>query len=130
MFLYDMLNNKHASLKNTVAEVNRAVKEAEEAMAALKRQADEAKSEPSFPAEDRLPADQGNAVREAEQTEELFVEPEPASGTDGAWEGAEPGSSKEKIMALYGQGKAVADIARELELGIGEVKLVIDLFQG
>ena len=25
---------------------------------------------------------------------------------------------------------AVADIARELELGIGEVKLVIDLFQG
>lgn len=130
MFLYDMLNNKHASLKNTVAEVNRAVKEAEEAMAALKRQADEAKSEPSFPAEDRLPADQGKAVREAEQTEELFMEPEPASGTDGAWEGAEPGSSKEKIMALYGQGKAVADIARELELGIGEVKLVIDLFQG
>ena len=30
VFLYDMLNNKHTSLKNTVAEVNSSVKEAEE----------------------------------------------------------------------------------------------------
>ncbi len=29
MFLYDMLNNKHINLKNTVSEVNRTVKEAE-----------------------------------------------------------------------------------------------------
>ena len=28
MFLYDMLNNKHVNLKNTVSEVNRTVKEA------------------------------------------------------------------------------------------------------
>jgi len=30
MFLYDMLNSKHTNLKNTVSEVNRTVKEAEE----------------------------------------------------------------------------------------------------
>ena len=30
MFLYDMLNSKHDNLKNTVSEVNRAMKEAEE----------------------------------------------------------------------------------------------------
>ncbi len=131
MFLYDMLNNKHASLKNTVAEVNRAVKEAEEAVAALKRQAEEAaRIEPGFPAEGRSPESQGKAVREEEQTEELFLEPGAASGSEGVPDDPEPGSSKEKIMALYRQGKAVADIARELELGIGEVKLVIDLFQG
>lgn len=32
MFLYDMLNNKHVNLKNTVSEVNRTVKEAEAAV--------------------------------------------------------------------------------------------------
>ena len=37
MFLYDMLNNKHTSLKNTVAEVNRAVKEAREAVKAMQK---------------------------------------------------------------------------------------------
>ncbi|MCM1238833.1 MAG: DUF6115 domain-containing protein, partial [Lachnospiraceae bacterium] len=30
MFLYDMLNDKHANLKNTVSEINRTVKEAKE----------------------------------------------------------------------------------------------------
>ncbi len=37
MFLYDMLNNKHTSLKNMVSEVNRTVKEAAE----TKREAEE-----------------------------------------------------------------------------------------
>ena len=38
-------------------------------------------------------------------------------------------SNKEKIRELYRKGKPLADIARELELGVGEVKLVIDLYQ-
>lgn len=37
MFLYDMLNDKHVNLKNTVSEVNKTVKEAEE----TKREAEE-----------------------------------------------------------------------------------------
>lgn len=34
------------------------------------------------------------------------------------------------ILKLYRQGKSVFDISKELEIGQGEVKLVIDLFQG
>ena len=39
-------------------------------------------------------------------------------------------SNKEKILALYKEGKSNVAIAKELGLGIGEVKLIIDLFKG
>lgn len=127
MFLYDMLNNKHTSLKNTAAEVNRAVKEAENAMEALRRQMETAEVEScaqGFP----LTAENGKAAGQAEDAQEPAEEAE-APGTDALQDGGEYGSNKERIRSLYRQGKSVADIARELELGIGEVKLVIELFQ-
>ncbi|MCH5341787.1 MAG: hypothetical protein J1E01_09985, partial [Acetatifactor sp.] len=37
MFLYDMLNSKHNNLKNTVSEVNRTMKEAEETVNNIQR---------------------------------------------------------------------------------------------
>ena len=37
MFLYDMLNSKHINLKDTVSEVNRTVKEAEETVSDIKK---------------------------------------------------------------------------------------------
>ena len=38
-------------------------------------------------------------------------------------------SQNERILKLYEKGKSVLEISRELGLGQGEVKLVIDLFQ-
>ena len=38
-------------------------------------------------------------------------------------------NNNEKILELYKQGKEPMDIAKELKLGIGEVRLVIDLFK-
>ena len=35
---------------------------------------------------------------------------------------------KEKILELYKNGKSIRDISRELGMGQGEVKLVIDLY--
>lgn len=129
MFLYDMLNSKHTSLKNTAAEVNRAVKEAEEVMAALKRQM-EAEEEESCEQPPALSADHGRAEAESEPAEEPAEKTASAAGAEDIPEAGEYGSNKEKIRSLYRQGKSVADIAREMELGVGEVKLVIDLFQG
>ncbi len=122
MFLYDMLNNKHTSLKNTVAEVNRAVREAEEATLALKQLAEAAQI--SEASRDMEPE---KAMPEA--VEEPTDGQDTDSGSEGAAEEGEYGSDKEKIKALYRQGRSVSDIARELGLGVGEVKLVIDLFQ-
>ncbi len=130
MFMYDMLNNKHASLKNTAAEVNRVVREAGEAMEALRRQmeAGDAKDDEQALL---LSADVEKAMAEAgtakEQEEKQAAAAEMAEDVAAD---SEYGSNKERIRSLYRQGKSVADIARELELGVGEVKLVIDLFQG
>ena len=35
---------------------------------------------------------------------------------------------KEKILELYKSGKSIRDISRELGMGQGEVKLVVDLY--
>ena len=42
----------------------------------------------------------------------------------------ETGNNNEKILHLSKEGKSNVEIAKELGLGIGEVKLVIDLFKG
>lgn len=39
-------------------------------------------------------------------------------------------NSNERILKLHEAGKSNMAIAKELGLGIGEVKLVIDLFEG
>ena len=38
-------------------------------------------------------------------------------------------NNNQKIIELHEQGKSTVEIAKELNLGVGEVKLVIDLFQ-
>ncbi|MBQ8246773.1 MAG: hypothetical protein IJZ42_06545 [Lachnospiraceae bacterium] len=43
--------------------------------------------------------------------------------------GAGQGNHNEKILALHNQGKSNVAIAKELGLGVGEVKLVIDLYR-
>ena len=63
MFLYDMLNNKHINLKNTVSEVNRTVKEAEATVMNFQKLAPETLSaseervlsQPAEPARSREP---------------------------------------------------------------------------
>nr|WP_304955026.1 DUF6115 domain-containing protein [uncultured Acetatifactor sp.] len=130
MFLYDMLNNKHTSLKNTVMEVNRAAKEAEEAITALKRQVTETvDTDSDYRAESLQTAEYGKTSPETEDAEELTEETVVFSETDDSLEESGFVSNKEKIRELYRKGKPLADIARELELGVGEVKLVIDLYQ-
>ncbi len=156
VFLYDMLNSKHASLKNTVSEVNRAVKEAEKTIASFRKAGSEAvpAAEPkAVPAAERKVVERGlDRIRRAGElkTAEVPQKPKKESDPTGAGEngkisaqqakeismqnnGGEENpvkNSNEKILELYNQGKSKTAIARELGLGVGEVKLVIDLFKG
>ncbi len=128
MFLYDMLNNKQANLKAAVSEVNRTVKEAEEAVNTIRRPqtgAQEAAGETGLAREEK-PA-------KSEKTE-AFAGTEALPQTEAAEESSfikdyEGNNSNDRIMNLYRQGKSRVEIAKELELGVGEVKLVIDLFK-
>lgn len=168
MFLYDMLNNKHVNLKNTVSEVNRTVKEAEETVNNFQRLTPETVNniqqlapetvnnfqqlasetvgnfqplasetvnhfQRLVPAEIEMP--KAAFVRAAEEQMARAVQEMTASIEGVAIEpdktreaGTDLGNSNMRILALYSQGKDKVQIARELGLGVGEVKLVIDLF--
>lgn len=130
MFLYDMLNDKHTNLKKTMTEVNRTVKAVAEAQKEVDALSDSSQN-PS----------QENAVKQ-ENIGEMRSDVPDASETDKVMRvESEEGShfttvsdsdihnSNDKILELYSQGKSKVAIAQELGLGVGEVKLVIDLYR-
>lgn len=123
MFLYDMLNNKHVNLKNTVSEVNRTVKEAEETVNTFQKLTPEPVEIPKAAfvraAEEQMALSTAQADRKEPS--------KPSEADDGAKEPA--GNSNDRILELYSQGKDKVAIARQLGLGVGEVKLVLDLFE-
>ncbi|MBP5223369.1 MAG: hypothetical protein J6Z35_09455 [Lachnospiraceae bacterium] len=81
--------------------------------------AEKKKSAASREANDGVKPEKKNIVEEPERTEEKNELP------------AEDGfrNSNEKIMELHKQGKSNVAIAKELGLGVGEVKLVIELYK-
>lgn len=129
MFLYDMLNNKHTSLKNTVGELNRAVKEAQETLEAMQRFAASQKKPEPVKAQDSVFPRERMAIPKSPQMAAEPVTVQSGEGTDVSGEDEERRNNNERIMALYSQGKSATAIARELGLGVGEVKLVIGLFR-
>lgn len=140
VFLYDMLNTKHTSLKNTVSEVNRTVKEAGEKINSFQSSQ---KVSPGFTSGQK-PAAAGQAVAESMFVEEQppvmepkhtveagsVAERKPAMELKFAAEPEFSGNSNVQILELYNRGMDKVAIAKELGLGVGEVKLVIDLFEG
>lgn len=138
LFLYDMLNSKHANIKDTVSKVNKSVKEAEEATreveavvnnfqkivpeavaVTVENQPETVEKETATPVE--KPMEPANNVMEAEvaNMDISFMQTQDHTGQN----------SNEKILELYRQGKSKVAIAKELGLGVGEVKLVIDLYK-
>lgn len=122
MFLYDMLNNKHANIKDTVSKMDKAVKAAE----------DKAKVKSEEP---RKPQKEKTAEKAVETTAEVQAAAEPAEPSESPeigfmGETVEEGqNNNEKILEMHRQGKSTVAIAKELGLGVGEVKLVIDLYK-
>lgn len=136
MFLYDMLNDKHTNMKNTVTEVNKIVKEVTE----TKKEAEAVvNSFQKLAPETVYIIDEPEPVKiPAFKTEEKTVSFQPELNVDKKPVGGNPfvniatpggGNSNEKILELYRQGKSQVAIAQELGRGVGEVKLVIDLYR-
>lgn len=132
MFLYDMLNNKHISLKDTMVEVTRTVKEAQEAMTEIKKASPEAvpfvAEESAEVVEEQTPVLMTDAAKPQERELAELLAEDTADSIEVTADVER--NNNDKILELYGQGKDAVTIARELGLGVGEVKLVIDLFRG
>lgn len=131
MFLYDMLNDKHQSIKETVAEVTQTVKQAElmtegtvvlETAGGNKAEAEskKAKTEKTTTRKTKNEKQTDSMSMMASGFDFNFI---PAAEEDGK-------NNNDKILELHKQGKSNVAIAKELGLGVGEVKLVIGLFEG
>jgi hypothetical protein len=64
------------------------------------------------------------------QMEYAPVESVPAQQKDEWADRAEQVSIRRTILERYRTGDSMVDIARELDLGLGEVKLIIELYKG
>ncbi len=174
MFLYDMLNDKHKNLVNTVSEASKKAKEIQQtvrdAEITVKEAVETAAEDTDSRAESgesaghapenvkhsgnrterQVPerAKAGEAAAEnGESPEFLPIMPPRAELVQGVikeedisagaarkepMQEEEPEDGKnnnDKILRLHKLGKSKTAIAKELGLGVGEVKLVIDLFE-
>lgn len=156
VFMYDMLNDKHENLKTTVseavkaaAEVKQTVKDVEENFVPISperveviyeppveektdqtRQEEKPQKPESAKKSTRKPRAAKTANKETVNKEAAKGEvPEVQMALNAAGE-TSGRNSNERILELHKAGKSNMAIAKELGLGIGEVKLVIDLFEG
>ena len=130
MFLYDMLNSKHANIKDTVSKMDKAVKAAENKTVENKtaeNKTAENKAASDKNAVDKTAADKtaGTMVEEktavTSQTESL-IQPENSPEIGFMGETVQEGqNNNEKILEMHRQGKSTVAIAKELGLGVGEV---------
>ncbi len=159
IFLYDMLNDKHENLVNTVSEAGKVAKEIKQVVKQPEEEISKAEKK-SVPAAAKFPKEETVAEKKAESEAEVFVpiapekvtvkksgrrkaadavktkvvggevevKSEPAKSEHGGKEETVR-NSNEKILSLHKEGKSQTAIAKELGLGVGEVKLVIDLFE-
>ena len=111
-FLYSMLNDRHAEMIETTANLKDMLKTA----ADLK----EPEEEPPLPAKEATPAEKPIVTE--------FPVPEQITELPG--EGEEPKTAENhnrRILELASMGKSAVEIAKDLSLGVGEVQLVLGL---
>lgn len=118
LFLYDMLNDKEKNIQSAVSKAEKTVKD-------IQVQTDTADEEKP---EEEFTGLKPKKISEAPKTAkpERVAEPDISFTKE---EGSE-GNHNERILEMHKQGKSNVAIAKELGLGVGEVKLVIDLFEG
>lgn len=107
MFLYSMLNDKHQALTELAGNLGKLAADIRKEMEEIQ----ESRKEPE-------------PIAEVVEPEPLVQEAQPEMQEE------EPYNHNERILELCRQGKSDKEIARELGLGLGEVRLVIGLFKG
>ena len=115
MFLYNMLSDKQKELMTTANMVDDVKKDVEEYVSNTKTNTAEKKRDDALE-EEIKEIDESLKQAEADENSEEKVE--------------ELDSSKDVILEMHKSGLSILEIAKHLGLGVGEVKLVVDLYQG
>ena len=138
VFLYDMLSNKHAQVQNASAELDTVIRNMksniESAAQDTSKGSLEEKDTVLF-ATDAKEASRGSQEVSEEHIEENHITDKKDSHVESSDAGIqfesedEKGNKKSRILKLHEEGKSNIEIAKNLGLGIGEVKLIIDLYE-
>lgn len=117
MFLYSMLNDKHSELTNYAGKLAQLAINLEDLQEKVEQTIEETQDffddslESSIPLKATTSSEAAETSKEEQQTEHKEMD------------------QKQQILALYKEGKSLIEIARQLGMGVGEVKLVIGLFR-
>lgn len=160
MFLYSMLDDKQKEIMNTVKKIDETKKQLEAVLAGYKEDVRQMKPDVTLHAADRTaPAKESEEKKTVMEQESVAtkqedikeeVTAEVGAGTtselddvfthlDAADENLEDvleeefeqnANSNDIILEMHKNGSSIIEIAKQLGLGVGEVKLVIDLYQG
>lgn len=140
MFLYNMLNEKEAEIKKLMQEKTNQAKLSKEEMDSVKhtlREKGEIQKEEKKNAAPKTESREEDNIPFNVSTEEKSNSSKRKTSKGRATSSKNVKDSQketrqennnEKIISLYQKGDSVVEIAKKLNLGKGEVKLVIDLF--
>ena len=126
MFLYSMLNDKEEEIKNTVRDVEN-VKKSVNQLAKENEQA--VQKERDIIAMRESEARMDGELAKANRTEEKSDTEQSEVTVIQETEGSSEENNNNKILELYKDGFTNIEIAKMLNLGMGEVRLVIDLYK-
>lgn len=117
MFLYDMLNEKNKEVHNNIRDLQNVVKASEESIKAADTR--------------NVQSVQDESVHLDEDEMAAFAHEQPdEKGSEAATDDTSMDNKREAILKLHNKRKSAVEIAKTLGIGVGEVKLVIDLFKG
>ncbi len=149
MFLYDMLDSKTVDIKNTIRKADAVKREQEDSFKENPvKEEPETVNQPiddsSEPIRELLYSDQENkAVSGMERLKNainnltgsgntdipnLKESPEPGDSAPGAEESGEELSRNDRVLEMKKSGMDNVEIAKSLDMGVGEVNLITDLF--
>ena len=140
VFLYDMLNNKHVQLKNSITELDSMLKDKKkETGVNLKTEISANSWKENEAVEigksklllDEISVAIGNKVENREKENEYAnnLSPEDNLEENTFLQEEKTGEEKNKILEYHKMGKTEIEIAKLLDIGVGEVKLIIGLYE-
>ena len=130
-FLYSMLGDKHTELNESMAQLNDLIIECQTVQAQTEAAQLQYQELQNYPLKDEGEKQPDKASEEADrvkQTEDAEGYAEQNPDEDPNEENS--ASAKEKILERYRAGEDLKDVARDLGLGYGEVKLIVELYKG
>ncbi len=122
MFLYSMLNDKHSELTKYAGNL---------AQLAIHLEELEQNIEKTVAESDEIihKMQEAQEIRQTQQEPSVAAEPGVEENTEAEAQEGEQVNHNRLILEKYKEGKSAIDIAKQLGLGVGEVRLVIGLFR-